>query len=226
MDLLNKIDDFNLSEDSIALCIGLEVNEGIGSHIGILYPNEDGKHHFLHLAFHCILRDDFVKSINQQYKWVKLEVDELLIQPIIGWCHIIFENHKTEGIPYGLKNTEAYFNDMGKLNLGDNEHGLSCSTFVLKLLERSNVHLLSLRNWPSANYEDVMAQERLIKLLKKYAFQLSIKKEHIAKISSESGCIRIRPEHVVAGGMSKVYPIDYDEAFLLGEKIIENLDLP
>jgi hypothetical protein len=125
-------------------------------------------------------------------------------------------------IPYSLFFKSTSFTDEGVLKLGDNELGLSCSTFVLAILEKAGVQLIKLDDW-DVREEDKSAHSDLIVLLRKYQRGFSISTTHIENVEKEVGCVRYRPQEVAAAAILNPHPAKFEETAVLGELIFDAL---
>lgn len=220
---MHEVQEFIATEsDCIGLCLGYEEGDELGLHVGILHHVHGGFPRFLNLGFHYLLRYDPIYQVKPTYRWLFLRADTLLKQSLSGWCQRLTKR-SPQGYPYGLNAIQSTFNKEGKLMLADNEHGLSCATFVLKVLEYGGIHLVDYSSWPDPDETDTDAQNRLVKLLEGFGASAA----HVRNVAGEIGSKRIRPEQVAAcAPMYDNASIIHDECYPMGEALRRCLPVP
>jgi hypothetical protein len=88
-------------------------------------------------------------------------------------------------------------------------NGLSCVTFVLAILQSSQIRLVDVTTWPPARPCDLLAQQALIDLLKEKG---EATPEHLQIVTEEKGCMRIRPEEMAGAGCYVKWPVNFTDA--------------
>lgn len=164
-------------------------------HTGVLYRDMRGVQWRLHLAFHHDLkRETIAPRFWQKALWVEPgELDPLTLEELAGLCELVWNRHRSGGLPYGLRYEGAHFDAHAELKQGDDEKGLTCATFVLAIFGRGTP-LVDLATWPPATEEDQKWQASIVYYLEQYGAD----PEHVEAVRKQAGCIRVRPPEVVA----------------------------
>jgi hypothetical protein len=176
-----------------------------GNHTGILakYKNEIK---FYHLAWHLeLLCDNWEEYIanNENYllkRWVKfmmLTSDPIIasyrIPSIIKKLEMILE--KSQGkIPYAINFNTTTFTDDGNLILGEQENGLTCSTFIASFFNSVAINLVDLTTWISRDEEDTNWKRSITQLM----LRTNVSFEHVYNVAKEPLNFRLKPEEVAA----------------------------
>lgn len=164
-----------------------------GLHTGIVYVDGDEKVLFLHLAFHHLLRRDEPGS---GIGWV-LPADAVpheRLELVAAMCDLIWERHQKSKIPYGFRYNASKFSKDGTLELGADECGLTCATFVLAVYRAVGLELLDLTGWPE-RADDAQRFAALLETLR----QRCTDQKHIDAVSKEVKSVRYRPLEVAGG---------------------------
>lgn len=117
---------------------------------------------------------------------------------------------KNPQFPYSLRHDPKARIDasLGRL-VTEEGKGLSCVTFVLAVLNSSQVRLVDGSTWPKDRPADLEAQKKLIAMLKRYANPTP---EHLQAVEEEKGCVRVRPEEMGGAGCYLKWPVGFSEA--------------
>lgn len=192
-------------EDVVTISNGLKIgNNKIGIvishdeeqfHCGISYELDKG-FKVLHLAWHHHL--EFTEDSNEFTHWIKPNIHEIRQKMISTKCRRIKNNLHKMPVPYALLYDQTTFNQEGILMLGENEHGLTCATFVLAVFNSCGIKLIDTEHWPIRE-EDKVWHEQIIRILNS---SRSVSMEHKRNVANEKGCARFRPEEV---GMSSTF---------------------
>lgn len=218
---LFPLSDFD-TQDIIGVSVCKTSEEG--SHVGILYYNSDGEKKFLHLAFHYYLRHDSISDIENKegYRWVKLCVDEVLLPSIAQTCENVAAREQNQSIPYGLYYRNAKFDADGVLKIDNEVCGLSCSTFVIAILEGAGLSFINFKDWKSRP-EDIKAHKQLVEMLEKHKTQFNISDEHIANVKKEITSLRCKPHEIAGAATNETPPSDFNYCENTGKGIYELL---
>lgn len=185
-------------------------------HCGIAYKSE-GQANALHLAWHYDLRDQPAQSLySHGYYFTLPAIDTIRQRVIAAKCRRIYRA-KEQGIPYGLLYEGATFDDDGILRLGGNEHGLTCATFVMAVYASCGITLCDYAAWP-ARREDGDWHASIIAMLRD-----DVPPEHLYNLEQEIGCARFRPEEVAASITFTDLPAPFDQIWLKGASIRQQL---
>jgi len=195
---------------------------GQNIHTGVVYRDHETVR-FLEQGFHELTRNEPVQnSIHQHSGRFLFDLEEDRARNIAGMCRLIAKwlvDKRVSGFAYALRfDEDARFDPFtGELAMA-NGVGLSCSTFVIVVFRSSRVRFIDFEDWP-VRAGDVIAQERLVKLLENWRDQGRASPEHVEKVRSEIGCVRARPEEV-AGICMLDLPGKYPAAERAGEAIL------
>jgi len=129
-------------------------------HVGLLYRNPSTREPVvLHHPWHRTpLQEDPDTS---RYAWVENKLSPLIARLIVARCRAVFEKNK-EGLAYAFQySAETHFNGDGLLVSGKGNHGLTCATFILAVLNGCGIKILDESNWPHSSSDDPWAQEIL-----------------------------------------------------------------
>lgn len=164
-------------------------------HVGLLYKR-NGQVRVLHLAWDNDLQDEWT----WERLWAVPEAEPEKLFLVGAWCQRILNRFRAQKrakhespLPYGFRFDQSRFTETG-LRLGSKAIGLTCSTFVLAILNAVGVQLVDENSWPIRTTEDIAFLENLTVLQRPDMAKLK------ASLMSEvlEGCPRIRPEELVA----------------------------
>lgn len=123
---------------------------------------------------------------------------------------------------YGITNSGGTTIANGSVVFNANVRGdsLTCSTFVLCILEQFGFEVIDRDSWRITD-EDTKWQEKILKILERYLqpdFH-KLQKDNVGKV------VRIRPEQLVgACGIYNYRPVSYTDACNAAEVVLEELD--
>lgn len=106
---------------------------------------------------------------------------------------------------------------MGGRPVGNDEHGLTCATFVLAVLRSAGVELLKREDWPS-RADDMVRFAKILKALR----SVSAEDAYFDALEAEVTAVRFRPTEV-AGASSKQPPCSFVDAVAAATVIEEFL---
>lgn len=187
------VPDASIGNSIVALGIGeTEPNQ---RHICIVHRGTDVVHRFLHLAWHCLLRNEVDRpEYITHLITLSFHPDRLL--NLAAFCRRVWKKNSQGGIPYAFSNSENAFDlSSGAFIVGPTRFGLTCATFVIAVFDRVGLHLVDVSSWEKERPGDREWQEQIVEKLKDRADQ-----SHILHIQSEVGAARFRPEEVAAAG--------------------------
>ena len=138
-----KTKDTHNIEDIDNVCVVIkEVSEN-QYHTGFFFKSMSGDVKFLHLAWYENL---ILGKANPDYKWLDIPFDEhnlLHFQLFLETIHN--QNHKD--IPYGISIDGIDFGADGTLLKEEDYLGLTCATFVLRVLHSQGYKIIDLDKW-------------------------------------------------------------------------------
>lgn len=171
-------------------------------HVGIIFLDDDGHPHLLHLASHYSLQcDDQIDG----HAWVFPAIAPELLPSVAAMCARVVKRNAA-GIPYGFRYDATRFTTDGQLTLGTAERGLTCATFVLAVLRSAGVELLARTEWPK-RADDQVRFTRIHRSLTR----LGADDAHLDAIEAEIDSVRFRPMEV-AGASSEPPPCSFAKA--------------
>lgn len=144
--------NFTDKDDWCAVCIGKE-NQSF--HCGLLYKIQNGKSSrsfMIHLTLpNTVVNEDVLPLSNRRkYFWDKfIGIPNETLMLLATKCETIFNSNNQSGINYGLiYDKDSQFDIAGNLVLGKKADGLTCSTFVLAVLNSVGIKLIDETKWP------------------------------------------------------------------------------
>lgn len=146
---------------SVGVAVGIpDVQQQSQHHIGLIYRTEPTQPvHFLHLAWHCLLRHESPPT--HGFVWVESSLDPVNQTLLAAYCRLIVECHESGQIPYGIAYEGDYFDPAtGAWLRGSVGEGLTCATFVMALYEALGLPLVAQETWPHRD-SDVQWQETI-----------------------------------------------------------------
>jgi hypothetical protein len=104
---------------------------------------------------------------------------------------------------------------------GSTRHGLTCATFVLAVFHQAGLPLVRYDSWPVNRPGDAEWQESIVNLLER----TGAAPEHIAKVKTEIGAVRYRPEEVAGAATSVSIPAEFPSASERAQEILLKLGI-
>ncbi len=102
-----------VSQDALPM-VSLAVDPTNLDHVGIFYRDEDDLPHFLHLAFHHMLKQEAVPT---EHHWVASTIPRELQDSVAAWCERVWKRHGAK-IPYGFRYDATRFDETGEVVRG------------------------------------------------------------------------------------------------------------
>lgn len=200
---------------------------GNGTHAGIAYRGEDGLPRLLHLAWHLALFDDDFQFARNDYLSVIPNLRRADAIALAGYCRRIFRVNNAGGqrVPYNLEYEPGtgFDPDTGDLVLPKGATGMSCSTFVVHVFRSSGNPLIEATGWPADRPGDRERQEELVRMLENHPAPHY--RGQGARVRSQIGCPRIRPEDVGGACLEDRLPAGFDQCDLNGRMILAALNV-
>ena len=175
-----------------------------GTHTGIVFVTGGGDHRFLHLAFH---HDARLEAPPTAGLYGAVAVPSTLGNHLLMLLDLIEPaNRSTIAYAFGFTGTTHFDLDNGRLFVGDDAIGLTCSTFVLAAFASVSFPLLTLNPWPPRQ-GDAETMAALIDILQRREDNKLIEPGYTARVTREAQtAARIRPEDVLAAATEPAAP--------------------
>jgi hypothetical protein len=193
----------------------------VGAHVGLLYQaDDDGGRRYLELAWHLQMRDEEVPP--PEAFWVEPRLTKHQLADIAYSALMIARRQHRGFVPYAFDPADSRFDAQGALRL-NKSLGLTCATFVLRVLAHAGIQLLNEPTWNERSemrrLEDDSAQRKLVAYLRKNPDWRS----HAALVAAEVGCTRFRAEEVAAVSGMTGHPIAFERAEPAGRRVLAML---
>ena len=196
--------------------VGIKRINSHQNHAGIVYREDGGEAQFLDLRWHHQLHQGIAKN---GYAFVLLNIHQLRIPAIVGYCRLLWEVNENGCIPYGFKlPNECFDSTTAKWLLGNSGLGLTCATFILAVLHAQRITIAKLDDWPERDADNVWRQSIISALRDNNA------QKQANYLESENSGVRFRPEEVAGSAASTIYPANFQTAISLGGKILNIFD--
>lgn len=201
--------------------VGIERTGDCTAHAGLLYRDTGGNLHFLHLAWHRILRHEAYSGAFGCAIPVLDSADELFLS---GFCGRIWRAIQHDKIPFGLRHDPDVRFDLatGEVRFPVGATGLNCANMVLAVFRSSGNTLLDPSGWRTDRAEDHKVQQEQVDLL------LSRTPDEQAQgrvLQSDVGRVaRIRPEEAAGACLEDSYPAAFTECEANGQFIRQRME--
>lgn len=225
--ILFPIEQFRtLPKNSIAISVCLP-KRGKFLHSGIVF-NDKGNIFFIHLVTYRSLRCDNHDQILNDYthfiytnfaQLIKTDPHFFKRKSLIAYLHAIFEKNENT-IPYSFLFKNTSFDQNLTIKLGEGEYGLTCSTFVMAVLESHGIFLCDKDSWPERE-DDKEIRKRIIAIYKK---DPRLPDPHIKIMESELSCVRYRPEEVLCSSGKYPLPSKFIEVIDCSKKVLSYIN--
>ncbi|MEX2139712.1 MAG: hypothetical protein WD894_10650 [Pirellulales bacterium] len=188
-------------------------------HIGVMHRDRNASYHFLHLAWHCLLRNDADRPAYLSV-WVAPNVPAERQRTIAAFCRRVWRKNERNGIPYAFSNPQGAFDPAsGAFLIGPSRFGLTCSSFVLAVLHAAGLQVADYSTWPAGRAGDREWQQKIILDLESQQTE----QVHIEHLRSEIGTVRFRPEEVAAATVHAPPAVGFQQAEELGRQILNQI---
>lgn len=156
------------------------------------------------------------------YVYVKYNRDAIfdaLALQVPSICELIKEN-KTS-IDFGIKYTDTKFNEKGELIYAAGDFGLTCSTFILSILNSVSIKLIDIENWKERS-EDKEWQKNILGFYEEKSKENPKQYENLlSHYKNNLGCFRFNPIDIAVASSCDVLPAGIDYCDLHRERIFE-----
>jgi hypothetical protein len=189
-------------------------------HAGIIYrlPGEENAPAYLiHLAFHYDLRRE--PPSDDGYFLVlptSTGIPPPRLRVLAALCELVWDRNGASRIPYGFDSTGSSFDRDATYVRSSGAHGLTCTTFVLKVHELAEIELLVKGEWP-VRPEDAAVKERIISYIE------DRDPAHAALLRADTTSVRYRAEELAAAYLSSAIPVPFAHANLEGARIVQHV---
>lgn len=184
-----------------------------GRHVGFLYQLEGEAPRAVHLAWHYRLTDE---PAPPGYHWVQCGLHDLAGHIVAA---ALAEIAHDQQLPYSTTYNGIYFDPSLRYTRDEPGEGLTCSTFIIAVLETLGLSIVVPEDWPVRD-DDETAHEELLGALRSTD---NVSPEHIQAIEAQPRGVRFRPEEVAAAVSEEQWPVAFPRAELLGFRIVEQL---
>lgn len=177
-----------------------------GGHAGLAWREKSGDLVVLNQRWHMQVTLDAAPDPTDAV--VQINVPRARVAPTIIWAKRVL-NTTGGRVPYAFRlPTTVFDKKTGELLLRRGE-GVTCSTFVIALLESAGISLLKLAEWPARQDDEKRHRELAEQMRQGYVKrdgQLTPEAlEHLAYLNVQMAAIRYRPEE--AAGAASVHPL-------------------
>jgi hypothetical protein len=188
-------------------------------HIGIMHRDRNAHLQFLHLAWHCRLRNDDNRP-DYLSVWVAPSVPAERQRSIAAFCRRVWRKHERDGIPYAFSHPSRSLDPAtGAFLIGPSRFGLTCSSFVLAVFHAAGLQLADYESWPVNRDGDREWQLSIIAELE----LRQTEQGHIDHLRGEIGAVRFRPEEVAASTAYAPPPVVFQQAEKGGQQILNRI---
>jgi hypothetical protein len=160
-------------------------------HVGVCYTVE-GESYFLHLAWHRDLRREPGARAAAKYAVGEMQLPDVRQYVAARYLEHVWSQCQAGVIPYGVGFREVRFDPAGALVLGPGATGLTCATFVARVLEGAGLPVVALETWAPGRPGDAEWREFVANALAKSGAP----PEHVAAVRADTTATRLRPEEI------------------------------
>jgi hypothetical protein len=132
---------------------------------------------------------------------------------VASHCAAIYEKYKGVGLTFVLSYRARFAQDYS-LTVEGPAAGFTCATFVLAIFERAGIRLLDTETWPSRP-EDTAWQVHV----RDYLSRILAPQQLVEQVTQDIGCVRYRPEEVVAATTFSRYPVSFKKVGPIAKQI-------
>ena len=167
-------------------------------HTGLIYRAHDGHMRIAHLAFHLLLADCSLPTVDD-YCIFPLNLEAYHQGFLASEIEQLVEDHP-HGIPYSVEHEgRMTFTDQLKWTAKEPGQGLTCSTFVSEVLRLRGYDMLQITTWRERP-GDSDFKKKLLEWLSNYIQHAGLNKDHVAvQVQRLGSTVRVRPEDVAVG---------------------------
>lgn len=198
--------------------VSLAIKQDDLKHIGFIYKDSDDNVLCCHLAWHLYLFND--DEDLDQYICGEIGLDPTNQKILSAYIESVAKNSYGQ-VPYGVTYECPTFDYHGVYKPQPNQHGLTCATFVLSVLESFGHFILDKSSWIQRQ-EDIEWQSFIVGCLQ--TSRVPVPSEHIDLVRNDigRGC-RLKPIEVFSSGIQeeKKWAVSFEDAVSLAAEISE-----
>lgn len=196
------------------VCVVINETDQNQYHTGFFFQDIYNNVKFLHLAWYDHLS---YEEPDENYKWLDIPFDQFNQIHFQLFLETIYKQNKNS-IPYGIAIDGITFGQDGKLLKEEEYSGLTCATFVMRVLHSQGYKIIDIDTW-KINPEDQEWQSMIITALENYYKTsedfISHQKTYIGKVA------RYKPTEVVVAANSENPPLTQESIINLAKDLIE-----
>jgi hypothetical protein len=177
------------SVDGVAIAVAMTQ---FGTHAGMIYDDPPRGKKLLHVRFHYDLK---AERVPEPVAWCRINLVREIAAIVASVCRGVAIRYSERGLPYAIRFLSS-FDETGSIIDGDTGRGFTCSTMVLACFKGANIMLVDVSDWWSRD-GDTEQQRRVIDALR----HIKADTAHIEQQERDLGCMRFRPEDVLAAGI-------------------------
>lgn len=186
-----------------------------GRHTGLIYRDDDGNLHVLHLAFHHDLRDDPMPAGGT---CSRVSLAPLSQEIMAAYASRVRRTNPK--IPYAVTTEGECFDRDGNYLEGPVGTGLTCATFVTALFSAMRFPMIADETWPK-RADDAAWLASIIAIMEQHQNQYGIDQAHIDALKADPVACRIRPEEVAAAAAQPQWPVAFPQIEKLAEEVLQ-----
>ncbi|MEA3498044.1 MAG: hypothetical protein U9R16_03185 [Campylobacterota bacterium] len=206
----DKYDDINF------VAVAIKKYNKNQNHAAFMFKDRTKEFKLFHLEENKKLTCEDI-PLEHNFVWLDMPLNKANLIFLSQYIDSVSKNNQEDSIYYGISIQGIDFDTNGKL-LKDNEFdGLTCATFILKVLESRGYNIFKYETW-KPRYSDIAWQNLILKWVALGASKLQVNYQN-----KLIGSNRYRPEEVVSGASCKEIPLSFKEAISLGKELDEFL---
>lgn len=192
--------------DGLGVCCDLK-----GGHVGLFHIEPPRQVRQLHLAWHQRLRSESTGGLF--VLWIQPPFPLHRRRQAAAFCRLVWRRNGSKTIPYAFSSPRGAFNSQGPFELGPDQVGLTCASFVLGVLDAVGLALVDYDTW-QLRPDDGTWQEGMVEMLRGDAGE-----DHAARARQQMPALRFRPLEVAGAAASERVPVAMADAVVLGAKV-------
>lgn len=209
-----KSKDTSNVKDIDNVCVVIKEVSSNQYHTGFFFKNLSEEVKFLHLEWYEKLT---YESADENFKWLNIPFDQFNQMHFQLFLENIYiQNEKA--IPYGIAIDGIDIGHNGKLLKEEEYSGLTCATFVMRVLHSQGYKIIDLENWKIRS-EDKEWQEKIIGFLDSHSKAsdefIKHQKTYIGNVA------RYKPSEVVVAANAENHPLSQESIIELAEELIK-----
>ncbi|WP_124590315.1 hypothetical protein [Burkholderia cepacia] len=178
--------------------LGVAIKHGsLGSHLGIVYNDENDVARILHLGWHKLLLVDGYPQSDWLASTINLPAiaSSQAVALIQGMAELYGNKREPEGLDYGINlfAGQGSIDSNGRYAPGADCDGFTCASIIAEILHKVGFPLVDLPTWPAAPKNEAWARA-IVCMLR----ATGTSAEHVEKVEANITGLRLRPEEVAA----------------------------